>query len=66
MTSRPVAVQVALSRRSAPKDLEVLFDAAGATDAPLGAVKYMEFITYLWCLGEAGHVVFHLSFFSAG
>lgn len=36
-----------------PKDLELLFEAAGAKkDAPPGSVKYLEFITYLWPLGQ--------------
>ena len=38
------------------KDLEVLFTAAGATDSTPGAVKYMEFITYLWSPGKSDSV----------
>lgn len=48
---------IRLLRKIAPQvtesDLEVLFEAAGATDAPPGSVKYLEFITYLWSDDEA-------------
>ena len=52
LISRPSRPSFHDPSRSKTEDLEVLFEAAGASARP-GAVKYMEFITYLWSEDEA-------------